>query len=717
MYLPKLSEEQQSVVDHTKKGYNVIVDAVAGSGKTTTILHIAVANPGKKIILLTYNARLKDETRERVFLNSIENLEAHSYHAFCVKYYSRAAYTDVGIQRILDDGMRPLQDISFDILVIDEAQDMTPMLYNIANKIICDSVNYRLANEVPPDSSESSDSESYDFGDVYAELTPSLDDTIESICESERNGKYRICVFGDVMQNIYGFKYSDGRYLSMANEIFKYQGEWVRLPMSYSFRITSPMADFLNKIVLNAPRMRSTKPGAKVDYLICNPFSKSVFEYLSKLLITYQPSDVFIIAPSIKSSSKNNPISVLENHIVDAGYPCFAPIDEDIMLRPTDIAGKLVFTTIHQAKGLERKIVIMFGFDESYFKYFDRRGNQNVCPNGIYVGITRATERLCVIHSGVQNYLKFLNTAMLPDVCNVMMKTKFIPETQNSPPQRNFTVTELVKYLDANFTNTLVQDVTVIHEVKIRNREVKVNTPIGFVSRHEGEIVSDINGLCIPMIYEYQATKTTSIFKHVFESDDLEKIPKAHKAMVNRLKLKYDKGTELSLSEYMYISNVYVAMSEGYHFKISQIKNYNWLEVSQIRNAISILRKYIPAKRATFERNVSVKLGEVCVTGRIDIISIDPGTEIVWEIKCVDVLTDSHILQLICYAYMYEKLSTSEGKKTPRRYMLLSIKNDSMIEIVADILTLEIVIKKLIAEKTRNTKHISDQEFVAGHSK
>lgn len=35
------SEEQQIIIDHVKEGYNILVRAVAGSGKSTTVLSLA----------------------------------------------------------------------------------------------------------------------------------------------------------------------------------------------------------------------------------------------------------------------------------------------------------------------------------------------------------------------------------------------------------------------------------------------------------------------------------------------------------------------------------------------------------------------------------------------------------------------------------------------------------------------------------------------------
>ena len=44
----------------------MIVESVAGSGKTTTNLYIAKTFPELDILLLTYNARLKFETQDKV---------------------------------------------------------------------------------------------------------------------------------------------------------------------------------------------------------------------------------------------------------------------------------------------------------------------------------------------------------------------------------------------------------------------------------------------------------------------------------------------------------------------------------------------------------------------------------------------------------------------------------------------------------------------------
>ena len=46
----KPSDEQKIIIDAVSNNKNVIVNAVAGSGKTTTLLFIAQQNKNKKIL-------------------------------------------------------------------------------------------------------------------------------------------------------------------------------------------------------------------------------------------------------------------------------------------------------------------------------------------------------------------------------------------------------------------------------------------------------------------------------------------------------------------------------------------------------------------------------------------------------------------------------------------------------------------------------------------
>ena len=70
----ELNEEQQFIVDQIKDNKNVIVDAVAGTGKTTTILSLAEQLPKKSMLQITYNKSLKHEVREKIKAREIKRI-------------------------------------------------------------------------------------------------------------------------------------------------------------------------------------------------------------------------------------------------------------------------------------------------------------------------------------------------------------------------------------------------------------------------------------------------------------------------------------------------------------------------------------------------------------------------------------------------------------------------------------------------------------------
>ena len=98
-----LNNEQRKIIYHVKKGKNVVVDAVAGTGKTTVTLKIAKSNPVKKVLQLTYNKSLKHEVREKIKKEKITNIKVHTYHSLAYNYYSNKGHKDIENHRIIEE--------------------------------------------------------------------------------------------------------------------------------------------------------------------------------------------------------------------------------------------------------------------------------------------------------------------------------------------------------------------------------------------------------------------------------------------------------------------------------------------------------------------------------------------------------------------------------------------------------------------------------------
>jgi superfamily I DNA/RNA helicase len=133
------SEEQQIIIDYVKEGYNILVRAVAGSGKSTTVLSLAKQLTEKNILQLAYNSSLRIDIKEKVSVLQLQNIKVHTFHSLAVKYYLPSASTDSGIRYILYNKLQPRQAIpKLDILVIDENQDLTELYFHFVVKFLCD---------------------------------------------------------------------------------------------------------------------------------------------------------------------------------------------------------------------------------------------------------------------------------------------------------------------------------------------------------------------------------------------------------------------------------------------------------------------------------------------------------------------------------------------------------------------------------------------------
>ena len=119
----ELNEEQQFIINNIRKGKNVMVDAVAGTGKTTVVLSLAEELKKKNLLQITYNKSLKHEVREKISKRNITNLTIHTYHSLCYCYYSNSGYTDIEMYKTVKNSLMPVGRLpSFDILIIDEVQ-------------------------------------------------------------------------------------------------------------------------------------------------------------------------------------------------------------------------------------------------------------------------------------------------------------------------------------------------------------------------------------------------------------------------------------------------------------------------------------------------------------------------------------------------------------------------------------------------------------------
>ncbi len=221
-----LSKEQQAIVDSFAT-HNLVVNAVAGSGKTTTILSVAQLYPQKSFLMLTYNTRLCSETQERVRARALSNLQVFTYHSFMTAMCGTTVSTDLLLKKSLDYHF--IQSLSFDALIVDESQDMTPDLFHVV---------LRARNEC-----------------LAADAS--------------------IVLLGDSKQCIFSFKEASPVFLTSAEHIFGplFYKPWKHLSLSESFRCPPAVCRLVNSLFDHEfMRPGTDKPG-RTELVALNPLS------------------------------------------------------------------------------------------------------------------------------------------------------------------------------------------------------------------------------------------------------------------------------------------------------------------------------------------------------------------------------------------------------------------------------------------------------------
>ena len=643
-FLPPISPQQAEIVDAVEH-HNLIIDSVAGSGKTTTILYMAKKHANKRMLLLTYNARLRLETKAKAELCGLDILTAHTFHSLGVAHVGKACRTDRGLITFTN-GNKTIDIGAYDILIIDECQDMTLLYYKWVKRVL---------------------------GAIFA------------------SGVFpRLCVIGDKNQSIYRFAGADARFITRADEIYSGCSDtyaphtWKRLQLNVSYRLTHEMANFLNKCILGEDRIIAAKHGPLPKYNIKYDFGGTIAEINNLLANGYTYDDIFILAPSVRSTNKNNPIRRLANILTANRVPIYVPMTDDIKHDEEVSRGKIVFSSFHQSKGLERRAVFVLGIDASYFKYYARDESQDSCPNVLYVALTRAKEYLSIYHSQSQATCKFMRTAeasKYANLCGVLTA----PENVVPVVTCAVGVTALLTHLSATVLENCMR---YFRYIRLRPPTTHINIPSKceqtIIGKKYVEEVSEINGTAIPSYYEYKTRGTMTI---------------ANAVRVN--------VAPFTTPRLLHIANQYIAKTTQLDFKLRQIVSYDWLKDDVLDEAYTRLHAELTrldAEVPIFEQSVYTTVSNVNIAGSMDMIT---DTRMI-ELKTVESLSPEHFIQTAIYAYAYESMG---GVR--RAYHLYNIRTDELIELHIDSAKVRDMIAYIICEKYHGSNKLSDDQFMA----
>jgi len=693
------SNEQKNIIESLVMGKNVVVNAVAGSGKSTTVLLIADAFTDKQILQLTYNSQLRIEMKERIERVGKKNLTVHTYHSLAVCFYSPQAHNDTELRRIIRNDTKTVKmDKKWDIIIIDEAQDMTPLYFHFVQKWIADHVK----------------------------------------------GTFQLVILGDEKQGLYEFKGSDIRFLTMADQLWchhthLHSPEFNIHTLKTSYRLTIPMAAFVNNVMLGEERLLACRDGVSVRYIRTDfrEAQNTVKSLIQRLLREgNRPDDFFILCGSLKNSVRK-----WENLLVSENIPCYLPTLEMDGLDERVIRGKVVFSTFHSVKGRQRKFVFVVGFDDSYFDYFARDAPRTVCPNTLYVGCTRATDQLIVMeknnhfddkplsflkknHSQMMRepYIDFQGTPKLISWTSSQKDTT-VSSTSTKEMKHPVSPTDLIKFIPDETMEiislqleNLFEDITVFKdELTI---PIVIETKRGF---HED--VSDINGTVIPFFYLSAAVESAKNSFYELVQLCVQKL-----SAYPFLKRAFNEFTYTgSISDHLFLSNLYSACNEKLFYRLQQIdaSEYTWLTqdiidvcIERLDSVLGDDDENLPEMEKTIIQPEMIAENDLIhqslatdfpdkkfnFTARVDTIT----NECIWEWKCTTHITVEHFLQVIIYAWIW----TTIHPEHHRDFKIYNIKTGEMFKLNGSLADWRSIVVTLLRLKYEKSEKYCDSLFI-----
>lgn len=406
----KLTDEQSLIVTTVLNNDNTRVFAKAGTGKTTVAIEVAnqsyKKNKKNKILLLTYNKALKDEVKSKVENQRyimVQNYHTLGNYLFGVKHCN----TDDRLRDQLNNDFVKMP--KWKIIIIDEGQDMKRIHYDLVYKVI------KASKKKPT-----------------------------------------LLIMGDPFQRLYD---NAGEWYINADSYFSplYGTKFINLHLSYSFRISHEMAEFVNTylnpniLVKKLPNMFTPEEKENIEFwwgngIHASPYRKydpdsiriveksELKPALTELYANSERSDTIVLSYTL---AKRSPAEHFSNQMsVEYGEPKL--VDRNSFIKKD--SRMRIYSTIHQVKGREFPIVCFPDMSDFWLKRADFACDPMKLFNIYYVGVTRAKDKLLLCHTYYDTADKFPTHPDSEDKkemdiekfnCSVKSLTEFVPVFEN----------------------------------------------------------------------------------------------------------------------------------------------------------------------------------------------------------------------------------------------------------------------------------------------
>jgi len=410
--LPAMTVDQKQMFDAFAKGRNVKFVGGAGSGKSTFLLHLVLhsARNSKQILFVTHTKyqRLEAQLRMRA-MNISQWVNVQSYWSLAsLCKVQKDEYGNV-------TKATPRTEIRFDTLLFDEFQEVTPGF--------CEMLKTIIKHNQQPDSqiAIAGDPKQVMFQFNGADASYLLG------CEAqfENNKRYKMFYskqslrFPPLFVKFFNKHIHHDEELKLVNSgptatsplftpiiapgspqvkrrrVLDYDSDPARVSPFALDNIQINDEPMVWPIVTNVCAVNARHSRAIIEHHTCasNPkvFITQLNLIIAQCLAQYGSGEIAILSPSATSPS------------VSAILVGLTAKDEIVRVKDVGGAndfvssrGKIMFGSFFDFKGTERKCTIVLGFDDSYFRIFEKT-DTTVCPSAIYVALTRASEKIVLV--------------------------------------------------------------------------------------------------------------------------------------------------------------------------------------------------------------------------------------------------------------------------------------------------------------------------------
>lgn len=555
-HLPTPSPEQQVILNHIANGKNVIVDSLAGAGKSCVILHAIMQNPTKRGFIISYNRGLVDEANSMITkleetsgMNIRSRVTIVTFHSLLSMICNKVIDDDLlfllALAEIDFDAKRASWKFAnFDFVFVDEGQDMRAPYFKLVMNLII------------------------------------------QLCILPNN--IQILAVGDEIQLLYDFyaiNRADCRFLTCLDQLLDGVSSrpWIKCTLSTSYRSTAPIANFINSLFkkrTTIPKPASVAQRTKekfVTVFVLDLYKDSPRIILPTVLKTQKTKSILIICSSLNEKSPAVGIvdllveNGLQVHVARSGTLSDGGSSHQ---NQSTTKNKILLKTKHGSKGLEADEVHTIT-NTNIFEYY-----KTPLENSDYVALTRACESLYVhvdyrnvseyqlkryIHDNPQLRQKDVRLVLMRDIklespldlIQLTFEQQKEEQKKKSEKQQqtSFTTNTLFSFLDVTHLQSLLSLLTssdvqpplesFLTENPQEQEELK-SKQLGEAYFHQMNItydlgqtyinVTNICGLAITMALEYTITKCIPLLMHKMYSSCLSK-PHDEKYQTLRKKL------------------------------------------------------------------------------------------------------------------------------------------------------------------------------------